>query len=107
MLGRQPNNNKSIEVQIMCRFVRESQLMHYQLPSHFEENFSPIYPLSGTVAFQIDVCSTLSLTHWKQITTVNLNSTDWTIDLNYFRLHTASRQCVLTPDEQTLSETNI
>ena len=40
MLGKQPHNNKSIEVQVMRWFLHDSQLMHLQLPTEFHSDFS-------------------------------------------------------------------
>ena len=42
MLGKLPHNNKSIEVQVMRRFQRDSKLMHVQLPKEFQSDFSSI-----------------------------------------------------------------
>ena len=40
MLGKQPHNNKSIEVQVMRRFMRDSKLMHIELPTEFRSDLS-------------------------------------------------------------------
>ena len=39
MLGKQPHNNKSIEVQVMRWFMRDSKLMHIELPTEFHSDF--------------------------------------------------------------------
>ena len=88
MLGRQPNNH-SPEVQIMRRFTRESNLYHIQPSAEFHEPFSRVYPLSES-DFQSSGPKTLSITHWAQITSSDLTTVKWFIDLTYFKLPTNS-----------------
>ena len=52
-LGHQPNNNRSIEVQLMNRFLRDNEDMSMSLPEEFQENFGPLFcnrKLAGTVS---------------------------------------------------------
>lgn len=41
-LGKQPHNNKCIDVQVIRRFQRDSEMMHIQLPTEFQSEFSSI-----------------------------------------------------------------
>ena len=41
-LGQLPNNNKSIETQMMKRFIKENEVMKISLPNEFLEEFSTI-----------------------------------------------------------------
>ena len=58
VLGAMPNNNRSIEVQIMRRFLRESQAKTVALPLNFHEDFLPIIPrtldVSGSILDTVD-----------------------------------------------------
>ena len=47
ILGRQPNNNHSPEIQIMGCFTRESSLFRLQPSTEFQEHFSSMYPLAS------------------------------------------------------------
>ena len=44
LLGEFPNNNRSIELQLMNRFIRNSSSMHVSLPEEFKEELSPFIP---------------------------------------------------------------
>lgn len=53
ILGQQPNNNRSIEVQLLNRFLRDIEEISIQLPEQFNEEFSPLFcsrRLVGTVS---------------------------------------------------------
>jgi hypothetical protein len=52
ILSRQPNNSRSVEIQVMRRFCRDTELMHFDLPSEFSEAFSVAYPLRGSSIHQ-------------------------------------------------------
>ena len=97
MLGKQPNNNHSPEVQIMRRFTRESSLYHIQPSAEFHEPFSRVYPLSDV---QSSGSQTISTMHWAQMTSSDLTVVKWSIDLTYFKLPTNSRRYILSSDEQ-------
>lgn len=43
ILGQQPNNNRSIEVQLMKRFLRDQSQTSVPLPSEFKDKFLPIF----------------------------------------------------------------
>ena len=71
MLGKLPHNNKSIEIQVMRRFQRDSKLMHVQLPKEFQSDFS--------ICFQETIendCEDLNVSniHLKQMMTSELDS---------------------------------
>ena len=40
-LGRIPNNNHSIEVQLMNRFIQDNEVICTQLPDDFNEELAP------------------------------------------------------------------
>ena len=99
MLGKQPHNNKSIEVQIMRRFQRDSKMMHIQLPTEFQSDFSSI-SIQEVVEKEGEDLKKVSTTHFKQMMVSELDSVEWSIDLNYFKLPTNSSRHILTADEQ-------
>ncbi len=49
LLGGLPNNNKSIEAQLMNRFLREKALMDLPSPDTFMDEFSHLIPHSRRV----------------------------------------------------------
>ncbi len=100
ILGRQPNNNHSPEIQIMRRFTRESNLFRLQPSTEFQEQFSSMYPLSGVSDVQNKDAQTISTTHWAQMTSSDLTLVKWTIDFTYFKLPTNSHRYILSSDEQ-------
>lgn len=67
ILGRQPNNNHSPEVQIMRRFTREGNLFRLQPSTEFQEHFSNMYPLASVSDVQNKGAQTISTTHWVQL----------------------------------------
>lgn len=80
ILGRQPNNNYSPEVQIMHRFTKESSLYHLTPSDQFQSTFSNIYPLSRVPEPDGCVCTeTTSIAHWTQMTTSDLTLVEWAI----------------------------
>ena len=53
ILGLMPNNNCSIEIQLMSRFLRDSQNLSYLLPKDFTEDLNTYFPkheLCGSVS---------------------------------------------------------
>ena len=44
LLGAIPNNNHSIEMQIMQRFVRDNEVYATVLPEEFSDDFGPLFP---------------------------------------------------------------
>ena len=42
ILGKQPTNNRTIEDQLMKRFIRDNLVYSYDFPNHYHEDFSPI-----------------------------------------------------------------
>ena len=42
ILGKLPNNNRSIEVQMMKRFLSDTEVMRMSLPDEFSEDFKPL-----------------------------------------------------------------
>ena len=83
-------------------FLRDSKLMHLQLPTEFHSEFSVLSCISTqeTAEDEGDSIKKVSSIHLKQMTTSELNSVEWSADLNYFRLPTNSTRYILTADEQ-------
>ncbi len=102
LLGRQPNNSKSIEIQIMRRFLRESELMHQELPKEFRLEFESLYPLSGSALSEECTVSSYSCTsiHWNQMTTIDVATEKWGVDLSYFSVPVSSHRGILSRDHQ-------
>ena len=42
ILGNQPNNNRSLEPQLMNRFLRDNFAYSFAFPSEFDEDFNPV-----------------------------------------------------------------
>lgn len=59
ILGSMPNNNKSIETQLMQRFLEESQILSVQIPQEYSEQFVPILPTSTDTGSLLQPPSTL------------------------------------------------
>lgn len=57
ILGQQPNNNRSIEIQLMSRFLRDCIQTSMSYPQQFAEDFSPIFidrRLVGTLSDSLE-----------------------------------------------------
>ena len=52
ILGRQPNNNHSPEIQIMRCFTQESDLFRLQPSTELQDHFSSMYPLASVSHLQ-------------------------------------------------------
>lgn len=82
LLGQQPNNNRSVEVQLMDRFVRETVLASIVTPEEFKDDFSSIFcsgpQTTGAVSDTLSnwILPPILLTH-HHITNLLVN---WTID---------------------------
>ena len=42
ILGQLPNNNRSIETQMMQRFISDTQIMRIEMPIEHQEHFKPL-----------------------------------------------------------------
>ena len=62
ILGTMPNNNRSIEVQLMRRFLRESQTLSAEYPSQFAEHFLPLFTQRSNSGSFADTLSTEHIT---------------------------------------------
>lgn len=76
ILGNQPTNNRSIEPQLMLRFLKDNIAHSFQFPTEFINNFSPL-PLTERV----------------------MGSVLDTMTLQTFKLPTKYSQCVFDSDE--------
>lgn len=82
MLGQQPSNNRSIEVQLMDRFVRETVLSSIVTPEEFKDEFCSVFSsgpqITGTVSDTMSnwILPPSLLTHY-HITNLLVN---WTIE---------------------------
>ena len=52
ILGEIPNNNRSIEVQVMNRFIRDNALTSYPFPDMFKNEFAPLFPHQKVIGRQ-------------------------------------------------------
>ena len=66
ILGAMPNNNKSIEVQLMRRFLRESQALSAEYPSEYEEYFLPLISQCKSSGSLAETVSTEHFTNTSQ-----------------------------------------
>jgi len=100
LLGRQPHNSKYIEIQIMRRFLRESELMHQELPAELRKTFEQLWALSGSALSEEGKVSSFSFacTHWKQMMTTDLGLHNGMS--TYFMVPINSHRGVLTNDQQ-------
>ena len=99
ILGQQPHNNRSIETQLMTRFLRDHNHSSFADIEDFQDEFSPLFhnrrrvvgTLSGTDAF----------IHLPLLLNATLND-DWSINSEklHFSLPSHSSRGVLAEDEQ-------
>ena len=54
LLGELPNNNRSIEVQVMDRFIRDNALTSHPLPDMFAEKLAHLFPHQKTTGSLLD-----------------------------------------------------
>lgn len=101
LLGKRPLNNKSIEVQVMRQFLRDTKLMHLQLPTEFPADLSPLCLTSIQDTESGSDPKIMSPAHLEQMSVADLNSVEWNVDLKYFKIPTNLTRYVLTPDEYT------
>ena len=67
VLGSFPNNNRSIEVQLMNRFTNDNNMLCSPLPSEFRDHFEPHFTqrkLVGSVAETVNPQSPLLTSEW-------------------------------------------
>lgn len=67
VLGAMPNNNRSIEVQLMKRFLQDNLILSVPLPQEFSEDFTPLFPSaqqSGSLADTLSTESPLDSKGW-------------------------------------------
>ena len=81
MLGKQPHNNKNIDVHVMRRFQCDSKMMHIQLPTEFQSDFSSI-SIQEAVEKVCEDIKKVSTIHFKQMMVSELDSVEWSIDFN-------------------------
>ena len=100
LFGRIPTNNKSIEVQLMHRFIKDSTLIHLDLPEEFQDTFASLYPLAWNPRDDPILPHTkIRQCHWELMTS-DPKSMNWEIDLSYFILPKISKRNVLSHDDQ-------
>ena len=87
ILGAMPNNNRSIEIQLMTRFLRESQIITAPFPTEFASDFVPLFPkpMAGTSG---SVADTLSVDNDRV-----LPAEDFTISLPAFEVLIPKHSC--------------
>lgn len=105
ILGQMPNNNRSIEIQLMKRFLQTKSMFSLiqDLPPEFKEDFLPLFRHPQEVGSLAD---TLSLPLQKS-TPEELMITKWAFESSDLQLHVPShfsRQSFSTSDVDTLKE---
>ena len=55
MLGSMPNNNRSIEIQLTSRFLKESQSLSAKCPTEFAEHFGPLFRERNTLGSVVEM----------------------------------------------------
>lgn len=73
ILGSMPNNNRSIESQLMQRFLTENQALSYSIPDEFCEELLPVFPKIHNTG---SVAQTLSSAEYN----ATFNVQKWTLD---------------------------
>lgn len=101
ILGQQPNNNRSIEIQLMNRFIRDNDQMSMKLSEQFEESFSPIFRNRRTAGTVLDTDNSIIL----PLSPLDIEETDdWSIDsarlLNNVEVPSQSTRGVLSNAER-------
>lgn len=99
LLGRIPTNNKSIEIQMMHRFINDSSLAHLDLPEDFCDTFVSLHPLAGKPNYSSSPSCKIAWHHWELMTGAT-TSKNWEIDLSYFLLPKCSKRGILNQDDQ-------
>ena len=74
ILGAMPNNNGSIECQLMQCFLRENQALSFPNPDEFSEDLLPLFPKMQQTG---SVADTMSSTEHRAIDT---GTQAWTLD---------------------------
>lgn len=97
ILGDMPNNNHSIEIQIMKRFLSENQMVCSTLPDEFCNEFQSLFPRINQTG---SVSDTLSIER-----PVLTDTTKWSMDLDHFKLPKhSSRQVIYSTRKDHLME---
>lgn len=60
-------------------------MMHIQLPTEFQSEFSSI-SIQESTEKECEDLKKVSSVHFKQMMVSELDSVEWTVDLNYFKL---------------------
>ena len=93
-MGSLPNNNRSIENQLMNRFLSENHGLSYFPPSEFSENFLPVFP-----KMQLGTGSILDTL--LPSTSDAYESNEWTLDsLQSLELPRFSHRCALNEENK-------
>lgn len=91
ILGSMPNNKKSIEIQLMKRFLREIQTHAAELPQEFSDQFLPLLPLDSASGSLAD-----TFLHPVEISTTGFNDTFWTMNSLSHMIEVPKYSCRLT-----------
>lgn len=63
ILGSMPNNNRSIEIQLASRFLKESQYISASYPIEFSEHFKPLLSQRSSTGSVADTLSAQNIMH--------------------------------------------
>lgn len=97
MLGSMPNNIRSIESQLMKRFLSENQSLSLSFPTEYSEDFLPTFPsLSSTGSLAQTLSSDMPALD------VEEQNQEWALDSisSSVQLPKYSSRCALNEDEQ-------
>lgn len=94
ILGSMPNNNRSIESQLMQRFLTENQALSCSIPDEFCEELLPVFPKIHNTG---SVVETLSSAEYN----ATFNVQKWTLDSLecFIQLPKFSCKCVLNESQ--------
>ena len=80
VLGQLPNNNRSIETQMMQRFISDTQIMRIPLPSEYQDDFKPLLSFQkkfvGTVGSEEVNVDDLQVPHGAKVSVFNYSEVD-------------------------------
>lgn len=96
ILGAMPNNNRSIECQLMQRFLRESQALSFPNPGEFSEDLLPLFPKIQQTGSVADTMSSI------QHTATDTGTQAWTLDSlgSFIQLPKFCSRCVLDSQQR-------
>ena len=102
ILGNFPTNQKSIEVQLMQRFLRDNIITSMELPDEYGEKLGAFLSRTGNTSGSLNVTMSdaPAIPHLLDYATLPINEVlDWECDLKIFKLQLPKQKCIFTEDE--------